>query len=553
MELWVHLLLAQERITVLRAERTALDQHSDEEQARIAGLKALVIDAASEANHGSAESMSLAAVKRVVSATEQAIAVSLDELLRKRDADRASLAAKDRHERDECLEAFGKWVALHEPHEGKWQLSAQLDDSGHYQAETSGAAPYGAEWRCAIELGPDHPMANGIRVGDLVTQIELALPEPSGWLKKGKLRTQRIDQYSIDAFATDATQVSIALRVTPRAPTGLDVAIRGNEVQVSLAGAKDAAAVDVNQDNRERLLSLRDRILDALTLHAGVRRRVVTATLDGHPVGDADDLGMVVKRMIAAATPIVHQIRNHSLSPNELVIRRLLGNDRREEIFVSTASLLDKLGRLPRTLRSMFESLGLEWQRARTPVPGEVFVEPPREVIAEVEPVEVEIDEAAGPPPTPKPAPPSVPAPVVSSGSAASSIEAALQQTASSSTAAPAVAASPVTSSITIDAHNKEALAATVKRIVGVAREGRTPEAYAAYAALFADNGFAQQRPQDQRQVLKLVLMSNTPPPPSESVTHAYRSALARLQALKGDTHDPIDEQMISVCLAQLE
>jgi hypothetical protein len=109
-----------------------------------------------------------------------------------------------------------------------------------------------------------------------------------------------------------------------------------------------------------------------------------------------------------------------------------------------------------------------------------------------------------------------------------------------------------VTSTIVIDAHTKEALAATVKRIVGVAREGRMPEAYAAYAALFEDNGFAQQRPQDQRQVLKLVLMSKTPPPRSEAVTHAYRNALARLQSLSADSRDPIDDEMIGVCLALL-
>ena len=59
MEFCVHLLLAQERITTLREERNALDRYTEAERARIIGLKALVIDAANEANHDGAESLSL--------------------------------------------------------------------------------------------------------------------------------------------------------------------------------------------------------------------------------------------------------------------------------------------------------------------------------------------------------------------------------------------------------------------------------------------------------------------------------------------------------------
>jgi hypothetical protein len=70
---------------------------------------------------------------------------------------------------------------------------------------------------------------------------------------------------------------------------------------------------------------------------------------------------------------------------------------------------------------------------------------------------------------------------------------------------------------------------------------------------LFEDTAFAQQRPQDQRQVLKLMVMSKTPPPPSEPVIHAYKSALARLKALVVETNDPADSEMIGLCQHLLE
>jgi len=114
--------------------------------------------------------------------------------------------------------------------------------------------------------------------------------------------------------------------------------------------------------------------------------------------------------------------------------------------------------------------------------------------------------------------------------------------------AAAAAASAPMHQTIEIDATNRQALAATVKRIIGAAREGSTQLAFQAYAALFEDDQFAVQRPQDQRQVLKLLVMAKTMPPPSYPVIQAYRSALARLHALAAVTNDPLDQEMIGVC-----
>ncbi len=581
LEFCVHLLLAQERINALRRDHKAVIEHAETERVRIGGLKALVIDAAEGANTDGQDSISMRAVKRVMSAAEQAISTTLAELEAKLSADGAAMAARDREERDGCLESFAKWVSIHGVHEGTWGLSAHLDSSGRYTGEITGSAPFGLAWKCAIELQATHPAANGLKVGDLVTQIELAIPEASGWLKKAtKTRPQRIDSYSVDAFSTNANGYHIAIRTTPHAATGLDVEIRDNEVNVTLVGGRETSTVDVGEDDRQRLLTLKDRALDLLTTHASVTRRVVIATLDNAPMADGEDLGAVAKRVIDAAAPIVQQIRNHSLSPSELVIRRLLGNDRREEIFVSTTSLLEKVGRLPRHLRPRFEPLGLEWQRARTPVPGEIYVEPN---LYRKDPAAPEAVPEAVPVVVARPAPEeaSVPAPAAPSVSVAatSSIEDALAAAMSASSSsslsassssssslsassssnvivdsspAPATTSQPIPIPIPIDASSKETMATTVKRIVGVAREGKTADAYAAYAGLFDDSGFAQQRPQDQRQVVKLMVNSKNPPPASEPVLHAYRRASARLQALIAETNDPADTELLALCAKYL-
>ncbi|MGE0546993.1 MAG: hypothetical protein AB7O24_12985 [Kofleriaceae bacterium] len=539
-----HLLNAQEQIVVLRNERRDREDKADAERSRIAGLRALVLEAATTANTNGPDSASARGVKRIHAAAEREIAVTLAEVDSQLDTELAAIAAKDREERDGCLAALGKWIAPHEPHDGTWKVSLRFSEAGRYEAETSAGTPYGMKWTCALEFASGHPAAAVMHVGDLVSPIEIAVPEAGGWLKKGKVRAQRIDQFCIHAFSSDGKESKFSLRSEPNGPNGLDVAISGTTVRVTRVAAKEAGSTvdELSEDDRQRLVTLRDKILESLTLPNTVRRNVVVATIDDKSLVHRDDLGEIVQRMVDAAAPIVQQIRVHSLSPKELVIRRLLGNDRREEIFVTTASLVEKLARLPHRLYGMFSPLGLDGARARSPRPEDVAPEPPeppepseREVVEievlDADPHEDAEDEAPVIEVVTAPSKPDPLAPV-------------------SGTIDPPLARG---SMVEIDARNKEALAATVKRIVGSARAGRTPEAYAAYAALFEDTHFAQQRPQDQRQVLRLMVMAKSPPPPTAPVVHAYKSALARLQALVEESNDPADVEMIGLCRVLLD
>jgi hypothetical protein len=88
--------------------------------------------------------------------------------------------------------------------------------------------------------------------------------------------------------------------------------------------------------------------------------------------------------------------------------------------------------------------------------------------------------------------------------------------------------------------------------LVRCAKDGRTKDAYKAYSALFSDASFARQRSQDQRQVLKLMVLAKSTPAPNDEVTSAYQSALARLKALATETDDPLDHEMIAVCEQRL-
>jgi hypothetical protein len=68
----------------------------------------------------------------------------------------------------------------------------------------------------------------------------------------------------------------------------------------------------------------------------------------------------LVERLVAQMAPIVQEITRHSLTRTELVIRRLLSNERREEIFVTKATLREKYAPLPDEHRALFHPFGFE-------------------------------------------------------------------------------------------------------------------------------------------------------------------------------------------------
>lgn len=98
-------------------------------------------------------------------------------------------------------------------------------------------------------------------------------------------------------------------------------------------------------------------------------------------------------------------------------------------------------------------------------------------------------------------------------------------------------------------AMSKEALVASVKHIVGLAKAGKTEEMYAGYLELFTAPTFAANRPEDQRQALKLMVHAkNAPSPPTKTMLDAHRAAIPPLTDLVSLHSEPADFEMLGIC-----
>src|SRR6185503_2341172 len=129
---------------------------------------------------------------------------------------------------------------------------------------------------------------------------------------------------------------------------------------VRIGEQPDAAAeqpFDVDDDDARKLIALQAKLIKAAADLAGHRRRVLDAKLDGEAMRTHAKPTLLAERLIANMAPVVQEISARSHSPGELILRKLLSGDRREEIFLSKAELKLKLDPLTDGNRALFDPL----------------------------------------------------------------------------------------------------------------------------------------------------------------------------------------------------
>jgi hypothetical protein len=92
-------------------------------------------------------------------------------------------------------------------------------------------------------------------------------------------------------------------------------------------------------------------------------------------------------------------------------------------------------------------------------------------------------------------------------------------------------------------------LVAAVKRIAALGRSGNLDQSYVAYRDVFSSPVFITYRPEDQRQVLRLmVLAKNAPRTPTPAMIEAHRAAVPALTELVSIYQEPEDHEMLGIC-----
>ncbi|HVJ88853.1 MAG TPA: hypothetical protein VM580_03555 [Labilithrix sp.] len=95
---------------------------------------------------------------------------------------------------------------------------------------------------------------------------------------------------------------------------------------------------------------------------------------------------------------------------------------------------------------------------------------------------------------------------------------------------------------------SKEALVNAVKQIMAQARAGDVEGSYDGYSALYSSAEFAANKPEDQRQALKLLILAKRHGQPSQKLVEAHRAAIPTLTELVSTLNEPDDYEMLGLC-----
>jgi hypothetical protein len=360
----VHALQAEERLEAARERRRARATAGEAEVRQLEALGRNVGRAVEQSGAGPADSATSRCAAAIARSVQDAVTNEISAVRAALAADLARIDGEAAQERHGCLRALEALLAKHDFPEMRRRLHLTLE-GGAYAAELQVGTPWGLEGTIELDVPSGSLFAHEVRVDRLIEHIEVHAPETSGWLRKEvRMVPHKLGRHHVAELVLDTDETLIKLRTShDTSGSGFDVEIDPNTRRVVLIRVgkegEGASSFDVESGDVATLLKLRDELITATAPVTASRRSLIGASLDGLDLGeDARPIAMV-ERMVDSMAPIVQEISEHSLEPSELVLRRKLADDRREEIFVTKQELLQKLAPLSEEMRLLFEPLGI--------------------------------------------------------------------------------------------------------------------------------------------------------------------------------------------------
>ena len=360
-ECCVQVLLADQRIAEGEAQTRALEVATVAEIARLQKAGALVpkaLEGTSVGEPASATARCVAEIVRsaadIVRAAAEAENANLQAAINRRDAEAAV-------ERAVFAKALETLLIKHDLPEMTTETNIALVGGARYACRLHLRTPFGLDAAMELEVPSGHLLERVVRIDRLAERLDVQVPEMAGWLHKEiKLRTQHLEKHHLAAFSSGRAASTLHLRLVPDGTgPGYDVTFAEEGAPVRLVRVdeqqKREESFDLQEGDVPKLTALREKIGAAVGELARHRTKLVEAKLEGEPLQSHAKPTLLVERLIAVLVPETQEIAARSQSRSELVLRRALGGDRREEIFLSRQELRLKLEPLDDRNRALFD------------------------------------------------------------------------------------------------------------------------------------------------------------------------------------------------------
>lgn len=246
-----------------------------------------------------------------------------------------------------------------------WGVSWEVDPGvGLARAEAVSLSECGLEASYRLDGDRLGRWERAVPVCELVSELTVQVLRPgrvSSRVRPRPVRLHRLHVTAVDVSGDRAT-VTLSPKVSSRA--------HGYRIDQSGSGELTVAPLDAAGDcgmktalSGEEAEAVRELIQAIVTAVAGLADH--RAALTGVQFGDTaieevDSPGDVARAMIDAVAPYVQELVARSPSPQELSLKRDIGEGRREELYLPVAEITDRLAGLPAELRACFDAFGLD-------------------------------------------------------------------------------------------------------------------------------------------------------------------------------------------------
>jgi len=310
------------------------------------------------------------------------------EILQMRDA--AVVAANRSAPHALVLPALSAFLTEHQLPETSWSIRWRAGlGAAACRAETYGRAPCGIEATFEVDIPATHIWSRPLRVALLEKEITIRLTRKP-WLRKPRPCPERLDKLFVTSIVHTPERAAMTLQRSAKEPSeGVEIVLRSegsSEVtatRLGKNGAPSRAPEQLNPSDVAAVNRLWARIENTISDLVCHRRRLTAATMSGIPVGEIVHPEAVAEVLIQAIAPIVREIAIRTATPRELALKRYLGDGRREELFISYDTVLERITTLTERHQAKFDAFGLRERPApravvrKLPPPAPVRQPPP--------------------------------------------------------------------------------------------------------------------------------------------------------------------------------
>jgi hypothetical protein len=270
--------------------------------------------------------------------------------------------ASPRMSADAVVQALAPFFNEHQLPKSSWIMS--WDVRGNEPAADAVAAA--GRIQAAFALAPE-PFRGPIRVEQIADGVIVHMMK-RGVFGKAKPAPIDLGKYVMVAYERTHRDQFVTLKESPtRSAPGLRFALTDTGatwVPITPGGDADGDPNPLDPEDVPPIRQLAERAYAVLGDLIN-KRSLVELTFGGKAISELEEPRIVPLELLQQLTPLARTIRERSRASGELVLKRDIGDGRREELFVPRATLAQQFARLPPEYRRPFEDMGISGEETQ--------------------------------------------------------------------------------------------------------------------------------------------------------------------------------------------